>query len=141
MHLRNLWFVVLMYLLTSCSFGEEQVLKINEQVVSKLEVLLAEKKFIEDPVIMYPGAPDEATRISAEVIVNDLTSRIILGIVEKPTKDYVLSQFKLTLGQFGSFDSEDADRALRYMERIMDILGIESSDGLFNEWRYGFEPA
>jgi hypothetical protein len=49
MHLRYLWFVVLIYLLTSCYYGEEQVLKINEQVVSKLEVLLAEKKFIEDP--------------------------------------------------------------------------------------------
>ena len=113
----------------------------NDQVVTKLEVLLAEKKFIEDPVIMYPGAPDDATRISAEVIVNDLTSRILLGIVENPTKDFVLSQFKLTIGQFGSFDSKDADRALRYMERIMDILGIKSSDDLFNEWRYGFEPA
>jgi hypothetical protein len=53
----------------------------------------------------------------------------------------VLSQFKLTIGQFGSFDSEDIDRAARYMERIMDILGIESTDGLLNEWRYGIEPA
>lgn len=128
-------------LLTSCSSGEEQVLIVNEQVVSELEVLFTQKKFIEDSSIMYPGAPDEATRISAEEIINDLTSRILLGIVEKPTKAYVLSQIKLSLGQFGSLDSEDADRALRYMERIMDILGIESSDGLINEWRYGFEPA
>ncbi len=27
-----------------------------------------------------------------------------------------------------------------YIETIMDILGIESSDGLLNQWRYGFDP-
>ena len=140
MHLRYLCFVVLICLLTSCSFGEERILKVNEKVVSELEILLTEKKFIEDSSIMYPGVPDEVTRVSAEVIINGLTSRILLGIVENPTKGYVLGQFKLTLDRLSIFDSEDADRALRYMERIMNILSIESSDGLLNEWRYGFEP-
>jgi hypothetical protein len=26
------------------------------------------------------------------------------------------------------------------MEALMDILGIESSDGLLNGWVYGFDP-
>ena len=33
------------------------------------------------------------------------------------------------------------DRGLSYMEEIMDIYKIESSEGRLNEWRYGFEPS
>jgi len=36
-------------------------------------------------------------------------------------------------------DSEEKDRALSYMEEIMDIYGIESSDGRLNKLRYGFD--
>jgi hypothetical protein len=36
-------------------------------------------------------------------------------------------------------DSEERDRILSYLEEIMEILGIESSHGLLNEWRYGFD--
>ena len=38
------------------------------------------------------------------------------------------------------FHEEECDRLLHYMEEIMDITSITSSDGLLNEWRYGFDP-
>ncbi len=34
----------------------------------------------------------------------------------------------------------EQDRVLLYFEQIMDIAGIQSSDGMLNDWRYGFDP-
>ncbi len=56
------------------------------------------------------------------------------------SKSDVLNEFKITLAQFERADSEDKDQMLHYLEQLMDIFGIESSDGLLNKWRYGFDP-
>lgn len=140
MRLKQLWFSTLLVLLMSCGSGEKQTLEVTDSTISELGDFLAQKKFIEDSALMYPGAPSEPVRASAELIINDLASRLIVGAPDNPTKAYVLGQFELSLIQLESFDSEERDRALSYLEKIMDILRIESSDGLLNNWRYGFEP-
>lgn len=140
MRIKKFWWLVLIFLLTSCDTGEKQTLEITDSTVIELRNFLAQKKFIEDFSLMYPGAPDESVRASAELIINNLASRLIMGVTDNPTKAYVLGQFKLSLNQLESYDSEERDRALSYMEGIMDILNIESSDGLLNNWRYGFDP-
>ena len=38
------------------------------------------------------------------------------------------------------FDSEDQDQFCASIEALMDIVGLESSGGLLNKWRYGFIP-
>jgi Domain of unknown function (DUF4844) len=70
-----------------------------------------------------------------------LLDRLLVGLPQNPTKSYVLGEFKLTLTEFELADSEEQDRACMYIENIMDILGIESSDGLLSQWRYGFDPS
>jgi hypothetical protein len=37
-------------------------------------------------------------------------------------------------------DSEDRDQLCFCIEELMDIVGLESSGGLLNDWRYGFNP-
>jgi hypothetical protein len=49
----------------------------------------------------------------------------------------VLAEFAKTMAEFEPVDTEDREQFLRYLEEIMDILGIESSDGLLNRWMYG----
>jgi len=124
----------------SCSSGEKNALELTDNTISELRDFLAQEKFIEDSALMYPGAPSEPVRASAELIINDLVSRLMVGAPVNPTKAYVLGQFELSLSQLENFDSEERDRALSYLEKIMEILSIESSDGLLNNWRYGFEP-
>jgi len=139
MRLKQLLFLTLIALLMSCSSGEKNALELTDNTISELRDFLAQKKFIEDSALMYPGAPSEQVRASAELIINDLVSRLIVGAPGNPTKVYVLGQFELSLSQLESLDSEERDRALSYLEKIMEILSIESSDGLLNNWRYGFE--
>ncbi len=86
----------------------------------------------------YPGARNEAERKAFESSVNDLALRLIDRLEGGLLKDDVLNEFKPTLALFEREDSDDKDRMLEYLEDIMDIFEIESSDGMLSNWRYGF---
>jgi hypothetical protein len=100
-------------------------------VLGKLRTLRAQAKF--------EAAPEDVGAQLA-VHIDELLDRLIESIAEHPTKSYVLAEFARTLKCFEREDSEDQDSVLQYLENIMDILQIESSDGLLNNWRYGFDP-
>ena len=127
--------------LVACSKQESPVtLTITAATLADLHEFRLEAKFQEDLVAFYPGAPDEVIRVRCESRLNGLLDRLIAGISSNPSKDYVLQEFRATLGLFDAEDSEERDRVALYLERVMDIVGIESSDGLLNQWRYGFDP-
>jgi Domain of unknown function (DUF4844) len=128
--------------LVACATGEpvNSRLAVNSETTAKLQALRDESKFHKDMTLVYPGAIDEAKRGSLQARLDDLLERLIAGLPSSPTKDYVLREFQLTLPLFEPEDSEDRDRFLTYLEQVMAIVGIESSDGLLNNWRYGFDP-
>lgn len=117
-----------------------QTLSISEATMQRLRHLRAEPKFHSDMPTLYPGALNEEIRARCEHQLNALIDRLTDGLPARATKQYVLEEFRTTLAAFQSEDSEERDRLLHYMEQIMDITGIVSSDGLLNEWRYGFDP-
>jgi hypothetical protein len=65
---------------------------------------------------------------------------LAIGLPEAPRKSYVLSEFLEMLKAFEHEDTEEREQACTYCERVMNVLGIESSDGLLNTWLYGFDP-
>jgi Domain of unknown function (DUF4844) len=115
-------------------------LSVNAETIAKLQALRDESKFHEDVARFYPGAIGEAKRGSLQAHLNALLDRLIAGLPSSPTKEYVLREFRSTLPLFELEDSEDRDCFLAYLEQVMDIVGLESSDGLLNNWRYGFDP-
>jgi len=110
-----------------------QELKVTPKLLSDLREFRLEPKFEDGG--MYQ------VRIKAAAHLNELLDRLVAAIAAHPTKAFVLSEFRRTFTKFDSADSEERDQLLAYLERIMDIAGIESSDGLLNNWRYGFDPA
>jgi hypothetical protein len=115
-----------------------QELNVTPKLLSDLRDFHLEPKFLDGGIY---HAPSEEVRITAAAHLNELIDRLVAAIATHPTKAFVLSEFRRTLTKFDSADSEERDRLLAYLERIMDIVGIESSDGLLNNWRYGFDPA
>ena len=110
---------------------------------ARLEALAAfgrEPKFTRNDKEFYFGAPTEAVRARCQARVDLLVTNLHKSLPSHPTKTFVLSQMQVMLDSASSEDSEERDQTLTYMERILDILGIESSDGLLNKWRYGFDP-
>lgn len=115
----------------------EKVMSIPDRQQA-LAQFIAKKKFV--PESGYPGATNERDRLRFEAQVNELARALSALAPADQTKAVVLNKFKPTMAQFEYVDSEEQDRFLRYLEELMDIFGIESSDGLLSKWRYGFDP-
>jgi hypothetical protein len=118
----------------------EQALILTPAILLRLSALRSEPKFHGDSNHLYPGAPTEEIRVSAEKAVNAMLDRLQVGLPTAPQKSYVLSEFLEMLKNFKSADTEERERACTYCERVMESLGISSSDGVLNTWLYGFEP-
>jgi len=112
-------------------------MNVDAAAIDALRSLREERKFSSH--LLYPGAPNEETRTHCETWVNTLIDSLLDGLPSSPTKSLVLSQFKSHLDHFGNQDTDERERVCGYCEQIMDILGIESSEGVLNNWLYGFE--
>lgn len=117
--------------------AREQVLEVSTSTLAKLDALAARPKYVDEPGTIYNGMRPELRRSAAQAQLNDLIRRLGKGLPSKPSKRFVMREFERTLAMFEPIDTEDRERACRYLEEIMDILGIESSDGLLNRWLYG----
>jgi Domain of unknown function (DUF4844) len=113
-------------------------LSITQKEVEALRSLRSIPKFLAED--FYPGAPTEVLRSEAEGQINYLLDKLIEELPHNPEKGFVLSQFKEALSRFAQSDTEERERFCGYLEEIMDITSIESSDGLLNGWLYGFDP-
>lgn len=114
----------------------EQLLAITPSQIVSLKSLRKLPKFL--AAEMYPGAPSEELRVEAEAHINALIDNLIEGLPQNPNKQFVMTEFMRAMANFKQADTEERERFCGYLEEIMDITGIESSDGLLNEWLYGF---
>ena len=104
-------------------------LQVDSHAVDALRQLRAEDKFTDLP---GTNTADEKLRCTAKV--NEMLDRLISGIQQHPRKSWVLEQFVPTLESACQEDTEARERFEPYLERVMDVLGIESSDGMLNHY-------
>jgi len=115
----------------------DQALLVSAVMMAKLDDMRKRPKYVDEPGTIYNGMRPEIARRLAEAQLNTLIDRLRQQIAATPNKKFVLREFSKTLAQFEQIDTEDRERLCGYLEEIMDILGIESSDGLLNRWMYG----
>jgi hypothetical protein len=113
-------------------------LMVSPAQIEQLKQFRSEVKFHPDSKTFYPGTRNEVLRLSLENFVNGVIDLIIPTIDQHPQKSSVLSIFKASLLSLDKLDSEEKDQLLHYFNRIMQILGVQSSNELLNVWRYGF---
>jgi hypothetical protein len=77
-----------------------------------------------------PGVNPSAERERLAVVLDDLATRLLAGVEAHPTKFWVMKQFQQSLELVQEEDTEAREHFGSELERLMDILGIESSDGL-----------
>jgi hypothetical protein len=116
------------------------MLIISDNTLVQLHKLRNTPKFHQDDATFYPGPPSEDVRLEAQDILDSFINTIINNIKANPRKSYFINELKIMLMKCNYFDSEEKDRICNYIEQIMNILGIENSEGIINEWRYGFNP-
>ena len=113
--------------------------------MNKFKIFKANEKFIEDNKIYYPGIGDPKLKpILTEKINLAAEDFEKVAKSENATdKDYQ-NAIKKGLQRFADIyieiDTEDRERICSYFEELMDIVGLESSDGQLNNFMYGFDP-
>ncbi|RYV01231.1 DUF4844 domain-containing protein [Shewanella sp. OPT22] len=130
--------LLLLMLIAGCSESQNNLLPNDSKVIGSLKELKVEKKYLEDISLFYPGAPTEEARLKAELVTNLMLSALISKTENEITENEFWLILEACAYYMKSMDSEELERSLLYMEQIMDIYGIESSDGRLNYWRYGF---
>ena len=89
----------------------------------EIRKLRAERKFI--AAGLYPGAPDEDTRLRCESIVNLLVDDVLVLLERGATRDEILSRAKQTLDSFSEEDTEEYERSGDYVGDLMRAIGID----------------
>jgi len=120
----------------------QEHLTLPNNAQAELARIAAMPKFEPDGML-YTGIADPALRATSANLINTMVADVATGIRKHPEKGFVLGKFRTTLAAIkraGVFDTEDREAAAKYCEMIMDAVGLESSDGLLNNWVYGFDP-
>jgi hypothetical protein len=115
----------------------DQTLHVTPAMLDNLNSLKTELTFGPDPRTMYTGVSDPAEREAGRLVFAHLVEVLVRDVSKHPSKDFVLQQFETALSSVPVTDTEDRERAGIYCEKIMDVLNIESSDGVLNRWLYG----
>ena len=111
---------------------EDEPLFIVPRVLAGLHAFRQQPKLANLPGI---DTREERARLGAQV--DALTDRLLLGVEAHPTKFWVMKQFQKTLEAVEGEDTEAREHFGTELERLMDILGIESSDGVLSYYLGG----
>jgi hypothetical protein len=85
---------------------------------------------VDAPLFIVPRVLDalRAYRADAPAILGGLADALLAGIAAHPTNFWVMKQFQQTLD--GIDDVQVREQVAGELEKLMDILGIASSDGV-----------
>jgi hypothetical protein len=109
----------------------------------KFAEFIEKKKFVEEN--LYPGIADEKIRPVFTEKINQVAKDFkTVSELEKPTDKKYQEKIGIGLSRFADvymkLDTEDRERVCTYIEELMDIVELESSNGQLNSFMYGFDP-
>jgi hypothetical protein len=130
--------------LTLSAYGQNaNEMKTPENVNEKFADFIAKKKFVAEN--HYPGIADEKMRPVFTEKINQIASDFkTVAESEKPTDKKYQEKIGIGLSRFAKIylelDTEDREKVCTYIEELMDIVELESSNGQLNKFMYGFDP-
>jgi Domain of unknown function (DUF4844) len=110
---------------------------LTDQQRLALSKFIDEKKFATDH--SHVGFMSQRVVTDPDKPLNGMAQRLLdKGSWSKDAfLDHSIEEFHL----FDGADTEDRERVMDQIARMMSILGIESSDGRLNDAFYGFDPS
>ena len=142
--MRNILSILLLTLFCACNSTDKPMV-IPKKAIQNLQGFKNESKFDpETQTLFYPGLSKPELKSNLTVLINKAADDFISTANDNPTEKKFQNDIKHGLERFTPFyldlDTEDLDRVCSYFENLMDCVGLESSDGQLNNWRYGFDP-
>ena len=144
MNKKHIYLILLSLLFTLVSCGQLLV-KTPVNAMNEFKGFKIKEKFVQDTLMYYPGiAQSSLPPILTEkinLVANDFEK---LALTNKATEKDYRGKIKIGLQRFEDvylkLDTEDRERVCHYFEELMNIVGLESSNGLLNNFMYGFDP-
>lgn len=118
-------------------------MKTPENATEKFAEFIVKKKFVKEN--HYPGIADEKMRPIFTKKINQAASDF-QNVAESDNSTDKKYQEKIGIGLsrfadvYLELDTEDRERVCTYFEELMDIVGLQSSNGQLNKFMYGFDP-
>ncbi len=94
--------------------------------------------------LSFQGLANPVLKSPLTNLINQSAKDFAQTALHQPTEEKFRQDIKMGLQRFNPYylelDTEDRECICTYFEELMDCVGLESSDGLLNEWMYGFDP-
>lgn len=137
----NILICLILFNFGSNSCIQEKPHQINSQEM--FTEFIQKQKFNKDSAIIYPGIKDKDLQLFLTKKINRIaeTFKFIQNGNNASDELYQLA-IKNGLKSFENIylDTEDRTRIANYIEELMDIVGLKNSNGLLNNFVYGFDP-
>ena len=112
----------------------DEALIISDEVMGKLASYRIGPK-----LELLSGVDPRSERDRLTRVLDALADEIIAGVRASPRKLFVMERFQHALEQVQMEDTEAREHFGTELERLMDLLGIDSSDGLLNHYVLGLD--
>lgn len=126
----------------ACATTEKAGIPDPNPAVEQLTTLLSQDKFTKAVYpLSHPPAPPLHDQFNERM--NSAIERFVAGAQQHFTKRQYLDLLKQEIYRFDrlEFDTDDREAIARNFERIMDCIGLTSSEGILNTWVHGFDPS
>ena len=115
----------------------------NKNYQEMFTEFISKEKFNKDEVLLYPGLKDNSLKYSLTNEINRIaeTFKLIQTSKMNAEKFYQIA-IEIGIKSISNYDldTEDRTRVANYIEELMDIVELESSNGILNNYVYGFDP-
>ena len=135
--MKNYIKILLLFLTISACGQIVTEMKTPKNAKIKFADFIAKKKFIQEPYPnFYPRIADKINKVAIDFRM--------VAESDNPTNVKYYEKIRIGLLRFTDIyielDTEDRERICSYFEELMDIVELESSNGLLNNFMYGFNP-
>ena len=112
----------------------------NENSDILIQNFIQKEKFISDSSIYYPGIMSPELKPTYTSKINKIAQEFLHVVQnQEPKKSQYIDAIKKGLTSFENepLDTEDKERVCLYIEELMDIVNLKSSEGLLKTFVYG----
>ena len=102
-------------------------LSVSGGMIHALSELRCAEKFLE-----LPGEDTTVERQRLTAIFNGTLDKVIAGLKSNPRKQWFMAQIQPALAEVAHEDTEAREHFGMYIEKVMDIVKIDSSDGMLS---------
>ncbi|MCJ8210070.1 DUF4844 domain-containing protein [Mucilaginibacter sp. RS28] len=135
---------LLLSVFTSVAFFQTSM-KGGAEAKQKLTAFIKKPKFEGEAGTAFNGLSNPKIKSELTLIINQAAKDFLKTASNRPTEEQYERNIGAGLKRFDRYrlqlDSEDEDKVCHYFEELMDCVGLASSNGQLNKWRYGFDPA